>query len=179
MGRSTAPCHDARGFLTNDPAAVGRLNEHLRRKIEDHAAEIELARPDLQDGARTLLIAYGITARAMAEAVRHWRAAGRAVSALTVQTLWPAPAHALLHAVAGDDGVSGSGPRQAIEAATTNTAIARVVVAELNLGDLRREVERVIYRWAALNRRPAPEIIGINRVDGELITPEQFMAALI
>ena len=40
------------------------------------------------------------------------------------------------------------------------------------------KVERVIYRWAAANRRPAPEISGIHRVDGELITPDEFAAAL-
>jgi hypothetical protein len=57
--------------------------------------------------------------------------------------------------------------------------IERVVVAELNLGDFRREVERVIYRWAAHARRIAPEIVGINRVDGELITPGQFLAGIL
>jgi 2-oxoglutarate ferredoxin oxidoreductase subunit alpha len=156
--RFTGSSHDERGFLTKDPAAVGRLNEHLWRKIEDHAAEIELAQADLQAGARTLLIAFGITARALAAAVRHLRAGGRAVSALTAQTLWPVPENAILNALAA--------------------TIERVVVAELNLGDFRREVERVVYRWAAMTRRPAPEIVGINRVDGELITPEQFAAAL-
>lgn len=157
--RFTGSSHDERGFLTKDPAAVGRLNEHLWRKIEDHAGEIELVQADLQAGARTLLIAYGITARALAEAVRHWRAGGRAVSALTAQTLWPVPENAILNALAA--------------------TIERIVVAELNLGDFRREVERVVYRWAAMTRRPAPEIVGINRVDGELITPEQFSAALV
>lgn len=176
--RFTGSSHDERGFLTKDPAAVGRLNEHLRRKIEDHASEIELAQADLQAGAQTLLVAYGITARAMAEAVGQARAAGRAVSALQAQTLWPVPENAILHALAGSHDCSHSGPCEATEVATTNAAIERIVVAELNLGDLRREIERVVYRWAAKARRPAPEIVGINRVDGELITPEQFLAAL-
>jgi len=159
--RFTGSSHDARGFLTKDPATVGRLNEHLWRKIEDHVAEIELAQADLQADACTLFIAYGITARAMAEAVRQVRASGRAVSALNVQTLWPIPERTLLQALAA----SADGPR----------AVTRIVVAELNLGDLRREVERVIYRWAATTGRRAPEIIGLNRLDGEMITPEQFM----
>jgi 2-oxoglutarate ferredoxin oxidoreductase subunit alpha len=156
--RFTGSSHDERGFLTKDPAAVGRLNEHLWRKIEDHAGEIELAQADLQAGAKTLFIAYGVTARAMAETIRQARAGGRAVSALQAQTLWPAPENAIVNALAAP--------------------IERIVVAELNLGDLRREVERVVYRWAAVTHRTAPEIIGINRVDGELITPEQFAAVL-
>ncbi len=162
--RFTGSTHDERGFLTKDPAAVERLNEHLWRKIEDHAAEIELAQADLEAGAPTLFIAFGITARAMAEAVRQARANGRAVSALNVQTLWPVPERTILAAL----GTTGDG----------RCEVTRVVVAELNLGDLRREVERVIYRWAATTGQRAPEIIGLNRVDGELITPDQFMALL-
>jgi hypothetical protein len=57
--------------------------------------------------------------------------------------------------------------------------VRRVVVAELNNGDFRREVERVVYRWAALHREVPPEIVGLNRVDGELITPAQFLAQVV
>jgi 2-oxoglutarate ferredoxin oxidoreductase subunit alpha len=161
--RFTGSSHDEHGMLTKDPAVVGRLNEHLWRKIEDHAGEIELARPDLQAGASTLWIAYGITACAMAEAVQGARDAGRSVSALTVQTLWPVPERAILGALCDPD---------------CGTAIERVVVAELNLGEFRREVERVVYRWAAVQHRVAPEIIGINRVDGELITPGALLETI-
>ena len=164
VARFTGSSHDERGFLTKDPAQVGRLNEHLWRKIEDHAAEIELARADLQEGANTLLISYGVTARAMAEAVRSLRAAGRPVSALTVHSLWPVPENAILNALCDP---------------SCQTVIERVVVAELNLGDFRREVERVVYRWAAQMRRPAPEIAGIHRLDGELIAPQQFAQTIL
>jgi 2-oxoglutarate ferredoxin oxidoreductase subunit alpha len=162
--RFTGSSHDERGFLTKDPAAIGRLNEHLWRKIEDHADEIELAQPDLQEDARTLFISYGITARAMAEAVNTARGAGRAVSALTIQSLWPVPEEAIVDALCGP---------------SCQTVVERVVVAELNLGDFRREVERAIYRWAAHAGRIAPEIVGINRVDGDLITPGQFLETIL
>jgi 2-oxoglutarate ferredoxin oxidoreductase subunit alpha len=161
--RFTGSSHDEHGMLAKDPAAVGRLNEHLWRKVEDHAAEIELARSDLQPGASMLWISYGITARAMAEAVQLVRADGGRVSALAVQTLWPVPEGAILDALCDRD---------------CGTAIERVVVAELNLGDFRREVERVVYRWAAENSRLAPRVSGISRVDGELITPDQVLETL-
>jgi 2-oxoglutarate ferredoxin oxidoreductase subunit alpha len=153
--RFTGSSHDEHAMLTKDPAKVGRLNEHLVRKIEDHADEIALVTADPQQGARTLLIAYGITARGMQEAVQRARAAGRPVSALTLQTLWPMPERAILGALEG---------------------IERIVVAELNHGDVRREVERIVYRAAALGRRVAPEIVGLHRVDGELLEPQQFLA---
>ncbi len=86
------------------------------------------------------------------------------MSALTVQSLWPTPERMILQSLIEPAG---------------NGIVKRVIVAELNLGDFRREVERVVYRWAAHTHSPAPEIVGINRVDGELITPEQFLAGLL
>ncbi len=162
--RFTGSSHDEHGMLTKDPAKVGRLNEHLWRKIEDHADEIVMTRSDLQEGARTLLISYGISARAMSEAANAARDAGRAVSTVIIQSLWPVPEDAITGALCGP---------------SCQSTIERVVVAELNLGDYRREVERVIYRWAARARRVAPEIVGINRVDGELITPGQFLETIL
>lgn len=152
--RVTTSSHDEHGFLTKDPEKVGRLNAHLWHKIMDHREETEFARYDAQEGADTLVIAYGITARAMREAVDRARSVGRRVNALTLHTLWPVP-----------EGVLGQALRGA----------RRVVVAELNLGQYLREVERVAYRQAALEGTRPPRIVGLNRVDGELITPEQFL----
>jgi 2-oxoglutarate ferredoxin oxidoreductase subunit alpha len=162
--RFTGSSHDEHGMLTKHPAKVGRLNEHLWRKIEDHTDEIVMVNADLQEGSRTLLISFGITARAMSEAANAARSAGQAVSTLTILSLWPVPEDAILSALCGP---------------SCQSTIGRVVVAELNLGDFRREVERVIYRWAAHTRRIAPDIIGINRVDGELITPGQFLERMM
>lgn len=162
--RFTGSSHDEHGFLTKDPGKVGRLNEHLRCKIEEHADEIAAATADLQEDASTLFIAYGSTARAMSEAAQTARFSGRAVSTLTLQSLWPLPEAAIVAALCGP---------------SCGTAVERVVVAELNLGDVRREVERVLFRWSAQSRRVPPEIIGINRVDGELITPGQLLEALV
>lgn len=145
--RFTGSTHDERALITKAPGKVAQLNEHLRAKIEEHADEIELVVKDLQPGATTLLISYGITAGAMRDAVTRVRAAGRAVSALTVQSLWPVPERAIGEALAG---------------------ITRVVVAELNHGQYRREIERLAQ---------GIEVIGLNRVDGELIAPESFMGA--
>jgi len=162
--RFTGSSHDEHGMLTKDPVKVGRLNEHLRCKIEDHRDEIEAATFDLQEGAHTLFVSYGITSRAMAEAAKTARDAGHAVSALTVQSLWPVPEDAIINALCGP---------------SCHTIIRRVVVAELNLGDFRREAERVIYDWAAHAYRTPPQIVGINRVDGELITPVQFLEQMV
>ncbi|MBX7187136.1 MAG: pyruvate flavodoxin/ferredoxin oxidoreductase [Vicinamibacteria bacterium] len=146
--RFTGSTHDERGLITKTPAKVAQLNEHLRAKIEDNAAEIELVVKDLQAGASTLFVSYGVTAGAMREAVTRIRAAGKAVSALTLQSLWPVPEAAIGEALA---------------------SVRRVVVAELNHGQYRREIER-LARGA--------EVVGLHRVDGELIAPEAFMESV-
>jgi len=148
LTRFTGSSHDEHGLLTKDPATVGALNLHLTEKIEAHRDEIELVKADLQPGARTLVISYGITARAMEEAVQDARSKDQKVSALTIQSLWPAPEKAISAAI---------------------DSVECVIVAELNLGDYRREIERI-----AGGRR----VVGLHRVDGELISPDQFLEAI-
>jgi 2-oxoglutarate ferredoxin oxidoreductase subunit alpha len=142
--RFTGSTHDEQAFITKDPATVERLNRHLSDKIEAHRHEIERVTADLEPGAKTLLVSFGITAGAMREALQDARRSGRRVSALTIQSLWPVPDAALRRAMEG---------------------IERVVVAELNLGQYRREIERLA---------DGRDVVGLNRVDGELIAPEQF-----
>jgi len=146
--RFTGSSHDERGFLSKDPATVGALNRHLQEKIERHVDEIAWLRVDRDAGATTLVLAYGVTAGAAREAVARARADGARLSGATLLSLWPVPERALEEAWAG---------------------VERVVVAELNLGDYRREIERLA--------RGRFEVVGVNRVDGELISPEQILEA--
>jgi len=147
--RFTTSTHDEQGYLTKDPRRVERLNRHLIDKIEGHRDEIDLVRADLDADAEVLLISYGITARAVEETVRRARAAGQRISALTLLSLWPLPEAEIQRALEG---------------------ARRVVVAELNDGQLRREVERLACGPAD----GGVQVLGVQRLDGELITPEQI-----
>jgi 2-oxoglutarate ferredoxin oxidoreductase subunit alpha len=147
--RFTTSTHDEQGYLTKDPRRIERLNRHLIDKIEGHRDEIDLVRADLDADAEVLLISYGITARAVEEAVRQARAAGHRASALTLLSLWPLPEAEIQRALEGT---------------------RRVVVAELNDGQLRREVERLACGPA----NGGVQVLGVQRLDGELITPEQI-----
>jgi len=147
--RFTTSTHDERGRLTKSPVEVDRLNRRLAAKVEDHVDEIAMVRADLQSDADTLVVSYGITALAAREAIASAREAGLAVSGLSVQSLWPVPETELRAAMHG---------------------VGRVLVPELNLGQYRREVERL-----------APDgvqVVGVHRVDGELITPHQILDAI-
>jgi 2-oxoglutarate ferredoxin oxidoreductase subunit alpha len=145
--RFTTSTHDEHGQLTKNPKEVRRLNEHLAAKIEAHLDEIALVKADLQAGAETLILSYGITARAVDEAVMIARSQGKLVSSLTVYSLWPIP----------EDQI-----RQAL------TGIRCVIVPELNMGQYQREIERLV--------RGDMEVVGIHRVDGELISPAEILA---
>jgi 2-oxoglutarate ferredoxin oxidoreductase subunit alpha len=147
--RFTGSTHDEKAFITKKPEIVGPLNEHLVRKITDHLDEISMVRADLEEGAATLLVSYGVTAGSMREAVAAARRAGTRVSALTVHSLWPVPEAAIREAAAG---------------------ARRVVVAELNPGLYVREIERIL---------PGREIVSIARTDGVLISPAQLEEVIV
>ncbi|MBN2114369.1 MAG: pyruvate flavodoxin/ferredoxin oxidoreductase [Acidimicrobiia bacterium] len=146
--RFTGSTHDERAFITKHPPTVDALNRHLAAKIEEHRDEIEMAAADLDPRAETLVVSYGVTAGAAREAVRRSRAGGAPLSSVVLQTLWPVPEATLRRAATG---------------------VRRVLVPELNLGQYRREVERVL---------PGMDVSGLNRVDGEMITPEQILEAV-
>jgi 2-oxoglutarate ferredoxin oxidoreductase subunit alpha len=150
--RLTTSTHDERGMLTKNPEKVAQLNQRLYAKIQAHASELELVHYDCQEGARVLIISYGITARAMQEAVNQARARGARVSQLVIHSLWPLPEGALRRALAAHE---------------------QIVVAELNHGQYRTEIERVA---GSLARRP--HVAGLHRVDGEMITPQQILGAI-
>ncbi|MBI4499743.1 MAG: pyruvate flavodoxin/ferredoxin oxidoreductase [Gemmatimonadetes bacterium] len=146
--RFTGSTHDERAFITKDSQTVDRLNRHLSAKIEEHRDEIDLVTADLEPDAATLFLSFGVTAGAMREAVTTARASGRKVSALTVHSLWPVPETPIRKALEGVQGV---------------------IVAELNQGQYRREIERLAAGC---------QVLGLNRNDGELISPAQFVEML-
>jgi len=144
--RFTTSTHDERGYLTKSPDKVSQLNLRLAAKVVSHTDEIAMVKADLQPGAEILILSFGITARAVEEAVRTARQQGRQVSSLVIYCLWPVPEVEIRKSLAG---------------------VHKVIVPELNLGQYRLEVERL-----------APDgvkVQGIQRVDGELISPEEIL----
>jgi 2-oxoglutarate ferredoxin oxidoreductase subunit alpha len=144
--RFTTSTHDEHGQLTKSPEKMRKLNERLAAKVESHVDEISLVTADMQPEAGTLIISYGVTAQAVKEAVGAARERGRLVSSLTIRSLWPVP-------------------EKAIKAAFTG--IDKLIVPELNLGQYRLELERLVP--------DSIEVRGIHRVDGELISPEEIL----
>jgi 2-oxoglutarate ferredoxin oxidoreductase subunit alpha len=147
--RFTTASHDEGGYISKEPDAIGPIHHHLADKVETAIDEIAIVDDDLQDGADTLLVSYGITARSMYSAAKIARSQGVKLSTLTIQTLWPVPERGLINAMNG---------------------IKKIIVAELNLGQYRREIERL--------SKNGQEVVGVHRIDGRLITPSDILERL-
>ena len=144
----TGSAHDRRGRLRKVAPEVIEMLLHLQRKIEAHATEMALVRADLDPEASSLLISYGITARAAREGVSVLRKEGSPLSFLQIQTLFPVPTEALNWASAG---------------------IHTVFVAEENLSG---QYRTILAPFLAGNR-----LLGINKT-GSMITPGEIARAI-
>jgi 2-oxoglutarate ferredoxin oxidoreductase subunit alpha len=144
--RYTTSTHDQAGYLTANPTVIQEMIDHYVAKIEAAADEIALVKHDHQDGADTLVLSYGITARAANLAAQAARAHGRKVSSLALQTLYPVPEKAITAAMNG---------------------VKRVVVPEMNMGQYIREIERLAP--------PGATVVGVNKMDTTLISPEEIV----
>lgn len=141
--------HDITGFPTSAPGKVDHLIRRLDAKIQHRRREITFAWDEYMDDAKVAVVACGIVARSARRAVRLARAKGIAAGVFQPKTIWPFP------------------DEQIAEIATR---VDRIVVPEMNLGQLAREVQR-----AACGKC---EVIGHFRVDGEPIAPEEILARL-
>lgn len=140
--------HDERGYPTERLDEINPWLERIFRKITRNLSDILLYEEDGAEGAPTVVIAYGSVARSARHAVEIARKQGRRVGFLQLKTIWPFP-------------------EEVVETVTRQAR--RVVVPEMNLGQLALEVERVVGR-----RR----VRRVNRADGEFIHPAEILAAM-
>jgi 2-oxoglutarate/2-oxoacid ferredoxin oxidoreductase subunit alpha len=143
----TGLAHDERGYPTQDGAAVGRLQERLHAKLEGAREEIVSWETVEVEDADTLVVAFGISARAARQAVRVARGRGERLGLFRPRTLWPFPDR---------------------ELRTLAEGVGAVMVAEMNMGQMLHEVERCVG-----GRAP---VIPCLRADGQPMRPEDILA---
>ncbi|MHC4549273.1 MAG: transketolase C-terminal domain-containing protein [Planctomycetota bacterium] len=96
----TGSAHNERGELRkNDPETLRQLR-HLAAKVEARAPALERVRSRRRNGARTLLVSYGVSARTCRQVAREGP-----VHLLEVLSLFPVPRRALEAALDGVDRV--------------------------------------------------------------------------
>jgi len=148
--RYTTSMHDKTGYLTKDPSKIQEMVDHFARKIEARRKEIELVDKDIQDGATTLIVSYGVTSRAAREAVSMVRNKGHKLSHITIYSIWPVPEDAIIRSLKG---------------------CQRVIVPEMNLGQYVFEVER-ICRGVSRDI----EVVAVTKMNTELLSPEEIIS---
>lgn len=144
----TGSAHDKQGRLQKNSPETIEVLRHLQEKIRWRENDFSVVDADLQTGAEVLVVSYGVTSRAAAEAVQRARVDGLQVSLLNIKSLFPIPRRALRKAVAG---------------------VRSVLVAEENLTGLYRSVLAPYVNGASLT--------GINKI-GLMISPEEILTAV-
>ena len=148
--RYTTSMHDKRGYITKDPEEIGEMMEHLARKITDREDELTFVHRDLETGADSIIISYGVTARSAREAVVILRKRGIKISHLIIHSLWPVPTKCIREATEGH---------------------RRVIVPEMNLGQYVLEIERIVK---GVDNRI--DVIPVNKMDTTLLSPGEIIS---
>lgn len=142
----TGLTHDRAGFATTIPAEVDRAIRNLKRKMDRFRLEIIHVEHEYLADAEVVVAAYGISARSAEAATMQARAKGYKVGYINLKTIWPF-CFRLIERV--------------------SQSAKAIIVPEMNLGQLVREFERAVCGRT--------QVVPINRVDGEAITPRQIM----
>jgi 2-oxoglutarate/2-oxoacid ferredoxin oxidoreductase subunit alpha len=145
----TGLTHDIRGFPTSRPDEIGPFINRLFRKINQNFSEIQMAEFFQTDDAEITIVTYGCVARSAKRAVIMAREKGKKVGLLKLITLWPFM-------------------RSAVEKVLQTSRI--LVVPEMNMGQISREVKRV--------SRDTAKVFALNKVDGTIITPEEILTRI-
>ncbi len=144
----TGLTHDERGYPDMNADTHHELVTRLGEKIRRNADEIIRTEELFLDDAEIVVISYGCTARSARRAVAEARQQGIKVGLLRLISVWPFPEN-LIRDLAG-------------QAKT-------FIVAEMNLGQIRREVER-------FSNQP---VLGIHHAGGAMIPPEPIFNKII
>ena len=134
------------GFPTTKAEIVQAEEERQVRKVDANIDDIVTFEEYLLDDAEVAVVAYGSTSRSARFAVNIARELGIKAGMFRIKTFWPFP-DKQIKALAGK--------------------VKGIVIPEMNLGMCSLELER-----CAQGKVP---ILGIFRVDGEPINPDQIL----
>lgn len=146
--RQTSSTHGPDGYITTDFDQIGRNQERLRKKLVSAVNRFSFCEAYMEDDADTLVITYGVTARAAKEAFMEQKGEGKPVSLLVLKTIWPVPEDLIKEKA---------------------KSFKHVVVVEMNLGQYVREIQRIL---------PDKKVHFFGQMNGKLITPHQIKEAI-
>ena len=146
----TGLTHDERGYpATSDDSAQWPLVTRLIGKIEENKDDIIMLEKDRIDDAEVVVVSYGMAARTSLWPIQMARDEGIRVGLLRLVTVWPFPDEEIRALAAQVD---------------------RIVVPEINMGQIAREVERCAAGQA--------EVIRVSHPGGGIHDPQQVLRTI-
>jgi 2-oxoglutarate ferredoxin oxidoreductase subunit alpha len=146
----TGLTHDERGYpVTSDDSAQWPLVQRLIDKIEENKDDIIIVEEDGLDDAEVVVVSYGIAARTSLWPIQMAREEGIRVGLLRLVTVWPFP-DGRIRDLAG--------------------RVEGLVVPEINMGQIVREVERCAAGQAKVFR--------VSHPGGGIHDPQQVLNVL-
>jgi 2-oxoglutarate ferredoxin oxidoreductase subunit alpha len=142
----TGLTHDETGFPSTNPANASKQINRLLNKIEMHKEDIIEFDEYLTEDAEIILVSFGAVARSAKSAVKEARSQGKKVGLFRPMTIWPFPEERLKE---------------------LGKKAKDFIVAEMNMGQLVLEVERIIKSDAVVHL--------LGKANGEIITPDEIM----
>ncbi len=146
----TGLTHDERGYPNMTPQAQDKLVRRLQNKIRSAVTRVTLFEEEATADADVIVVSYGITSRVAQRAIELGRARGLKVGKLRLITAWPFPDQKI--------------------AALARTAKA-LVVPELNLGQMVREVERAAGGQC--------RVVHVPHAGGGVHRPDDILTAIL
>jgi len=146
----TGLTHDERGYPAMNVESQGKLVSRLMEKIRSKADFLADYEEDIPPDCQVLLISYGITSRVANRGLEIAREKGLRVGHTRLRLVWPFP----------DTHI-----RELAE------KVNKIVVPEINFGQLSREVERCVHGKA--------EVIHVSHPGGGVHLPERIAACLL
>lgn len=143
----TGLTHDERGYPDMSAEVHHALVTRLVEKVRRNEEQLIITETDFVDDARIVVISFGSTARSARRAVKDARAEGIPVGFVRLISLWPFP-EKLIRSLA----------KQA----------DAFIMAEMNLGQMIREVERHVSQ----------PVIGVHHAGGEMMPPDPIFKAI-
>ena len=141
--------HDVRGYPTTRKDEVEPLIKRLFTKVSKDFDRLQWFDSYFIEDALVTVIAYGCVARAALQAVKECRKRGLKVGLIKLKVLWPFMRRTVTK-------VLESSPK--------------VLVPEMNIGQISREVKRVNQGRCA--------VVTLNKVDGTLLTSLEILEKL-
>jgi 2-oxoglutarate ferredoxin oxidoreductase subunit alpha len=147
--RQTSSTHGPDGYITTNTTEIADMLHRLDYKLESTIDRFSFYEHFQGTNPETLVIAYGVTARAAKAMYKKLTADGEPVALLVLKTLWPVPGVVITQAA---------------------REVQRVVVVEMNLGQYVHEIERLL---------PEKHIDFIGQMNGQLISPKNIAETVV